>query len=308
LEYIKTQSEGTYTEVRYDNAGNEIFRRDTSDNRTLDRSLVLLGMGASYNYSPDVELYANFSQNYRSVTFSDIRVVNPTFIIDPGIKDEDGFTADFGIRGKWNQTLSYDFSAFMLNYNDRIGTVLVQNGPNKGDRVRKNIGDAIIYGLETFMDWSVVNTLRMDNARYIFNPFINLAVTHSEYRSSEENNVEGKRVEFIPLINLKTGVKFGYKILLGNLQYTYLSKQFTDAENTPSAEPGDSREGIIGEIPAYGVLDLSLSYNFKLFKLEGGINNLLDNKYFTRRATGYPGPGIIPSEPRTFYLTLEFTL
>jgi len=308
LEYIKTQSEGTYTEVRYDNAGNEIFRRDTSDNRTLDRSLVLLGMGASYNYSPDVELYANFSQNYRSVTFSDIRVVNPTFIIDPGIKDEDGSTADIGVRGKWNQILSYDFSAFMLNYNNRIGTVLVQNGPNKGDRVRKNIGDAIIYGLETFMDWSVVNTLRMDNARYIFNPFINLAVTHSEYRSSEENNVEGKRVEFIPLINLKTGVRFGYKNLLGNVQYTYLSKQFTDAENTPSAEAGDSREGIIGEIPAYGVLDLSLSYNFKLFKLEGGINNLLDNKYFTRRATGYPGPGSIPSEPRTFYITLEFKL
>jgi len=41
-------------------------------------------------------------------------------------------------------------------------------------------------------------------------------------------------------------------------------------------------------------------------KLEAGVNNLLDNKFFTRRATGYPGPGIIPSIPRNWYLTLQF--
>ena len=31
----------------------------------------------------------------------------------------------------------------------------------------------------------------------------------------------------------------------------------------------------------------------------------LDNHYFVRRATGYPGPGIIPSPPRNYYITLE---
>ncbi|MFT5077301.1 MAG: Fe(3+) dicitrate transport protein, partial [Flavobacteriaceae bacterium] len=41
------------------------------------------------------------------------------------------------------------------------------------------------------------------------------------------------------------------------------------------------------------------------FKLEAGINNVLDNYYFTRRATGYPGPGIIPSANRNFYMTLQ---
>ena len=42
-----------------------------------------------------------------------------------------------------------------------------------------------------------------------------------------------------------------------------------------------------------------------MFKLEAGVNNLLNEKYFTRRATGYPGPGIIPSSPRNWYLTLQ---
>ena len=70
---------------------------------------------------------------------------------------------------------------------------------------------------------------------------------------------------------------------------------FQDARNS----------GIIGSIPSYDVLDVSFSYSWKKLKLETGINNLLDNSFFTRRATGYPGPGIIPAEPRTFYTTLQ---
>ena len=44
-----------------------------------------------------VEVYINASENYRSVTFADISIFNPAFIIDPNIKDEDGITADIGI-------------------------------------------------------------------------------------------------------------------------------------------------------------------------------------------------------------------
>lgn len=304
LEYIKTESEGLYTEVRYDNAGNEIFRQDVEDNRTLDRAFVLLGLGLSYNHSDNREAYANISQNYRSVTFSDIRVVNPTFIIDPNIRDEKGFTSDFGFRGKWKKQLSYDVGGFAILYNDRIGTILEDTGANKGDRVRKNIGDALIFGLESFLDWNATSTLGLNTDKFRVNPFVNLALTRSEYLKSKENNVKGREVEFIPAVNLKTGLRVGYKNFMTNLQYTYLSEQFTDAENTLIAPKGDSREGIIGEIPAYGIMDLSLSYKYKFLKFEGGINNLLDETYFTRRATGYPGPGIIPSSPRTYYVTL----
>ena len=118
---------------------------------------------------------------------------------------------------------------------------------------------------------------------------------------------EGNEVEFIPRINLKSGVGFGYKNLLGNFQYTFLSEQFTDASNAPQ-NSNDNQSGIIGSIPSYGIADLSMSYRYKFLKLETGINNLLNNSYFTRRATGYPGPGIIPSAPRTFYMTLEIKL
>ncbi|MEO1808062.1 MAG: TonB-dependent receptor, partial [Bacteroidota bacterium] len=70
----------------------------------------------------------------------------------------------------------------------------------------------------------------------------------------------------------------------------------------------DNQSGIRGAIPAYQIVDLSLSYAYKLFRLETGINNLLDASYFTRRATGYPGPGIIPSAPRSWYVVLQMRL
>jgi Fe(3+) dicitrate transport protein len=60
--------------------------------------------------------------------------------------------------------------------------------------------------------------------------------------------------------------------------------------------------------PAYSVADLSAGYTWRKFTLEGTINNLLNVAYFTRRATGYPGPGIIPGEGRSFYITAGIRL
>lgn len=317
FEYIKTESEGSFRNIVLDLAGNPLLNEEIEENRTFERSFFLFGLGASYKWNPSMELYANFSQNYRSVTFNDIRVINPSFQVDENISDEDGFTADVGIRGSWGKALNYDVSAFGLYYNDRLGEVLrnetrvnaagdlVETG--RIVRFRGNIGTAFMYGLESFADLSVKELLFPSNDKLRLNYFVNLALTNSEYLSSDENNVEGNKVEFIPNINLKTGLSFGHGNLLGSLQYTFLSEQFTDATNAPQ-DVNDNQRGIEGAIPSYDIMDLSLSYTFKKLKLEAGVNNVLDNTYFTRRATGYPGPGIIPAEPRTFYTTLQIKI
>ncbi|SHG52950.1 Fe(3+) dicitrate transport protein [Salegentibacter echinorum] len=304
IEYINTKANGAYKEIILDLAGNPLINETREEEKDLERSFALLGVGATYNLNTYNELYGNFSQNYRSVTFSDIRVVNPSFVVDPNISEEKGFTSDFGIRGRIEKYVSYDASIFGLWYQDRIGEVL---GVEDGFIIRKrgNIGDAFIYGLETFADWDLKNTFFKQAKNYRLNLFVNTAFTNSEYTASEENNVEGNQVEFIPSVNLKTGLNFGYANFLAGFQYTYLSKQYTDATNAPQ-DVNDNQRGIEGSIPAYGILDFSTSYSLGKFKLEAGINNLLDNSYFTRRATGYPGPGIIPAQPISWYTSLQF--
>jgi Fe(3+) dicitrate transport protein len=74
----------------------------------------------------------------------------------------------------------------------------------------------------------------------------------------------------------------------------------------PQIPTESNLSGVIGVIPKYQILDFSLSYKKEKYSLESGINNILDASYFTRRATGYPGPGIIPSPRRNFYVTFEF--
>ncbi|GAA0873064.1 TonB-dependent receptor [Gangjinia marincola] len=317
FEYIKTESEGSFKNIVVDLAGNVLLNEEIDDSRSFERNFILLGLGFSYKPTSAVEFYANVSENYRSVTFSDIRITNPNFVIDENIEDESGYTADIGVRGKYENLFSYDVSAFGLFYNGRIGEIQREetridvNGNEIGTgrliRFRSNIGDAFIYGFESLIDWNVKNTLLSNTPNLRLNLFNNLALTRSDYTSSDSNGVEDNRVEFIPQVNLKSGLNFGYKNFLGSLQYTYISEQFTDATNAPQ-DVNDSQSGIIGSIPAYDIMDLSFSYTYKKWRIETGINNLLDEVYFTRRATGYPGPGIIPSEPRTYYLTLQLTL
>ncbi|QLE02109.1 TonB-dependent receptor [Galbibacter sp. BG1] len=304
FEYIKTESEGTYKNIILDLAGNPILNETLEDDRVFDRNFILLGLGLSYKPNTSIEFYGNVSQNYRSVTYNDIRVVNPSFTIDPNITDEDGYTADLGVRGKLANVISYDLSAYFLSYNNRIGVISRKISDVEEKRFRGNIGDAIIYGVETFADWDMASTFLKNTNQWQLNLFTNMAFTNSEYISSQEQNVKGNEVEFVPHVNLKTGLRFGYKNLQGSLQYTYLSNQYTDATNAP--RDFTSSSGIIGEIPAYDIMDISFAYSYKKWKLETGVNNVLDNSYFTRRATGYPGPGILPAEPLTWYTTLQF--
>ncbi len=299
-EYIKTESDGFYKNINLDGAGNPILNETIYDNQVRERSFVLLGLGASYKPSQSLEIYGNISQNYRSVTFSDISIINPAFVINPNITDEKGFTADLGLRGNYKSIISYDVGVFGLFYNDRIGFVPRVFPDGRVKMERGNIGDAVMYGIESLLDFNLNKLFIRDN-NYSFNYFINTSIIDSKYTRSEENGVKGKKVEFVPNLNFKTGIKFGYKNLLSNIQYTYLSQQFTDASNSVNS----NLSGVIGEIPTYDVLDISLSYTYKRFKFETGVNNLLDNYYFTRRATGYPGPGIIPSVNRNYYATLQ---
>ena len=297
-ENIETKSDGNYVFVLVDGANNPITNTIEYSKTNNSRDFILLGLGLSYKDNKVLEYYANISQNYRSVTFSDISIVNPAYIINPNIDDEKGYTADLGIRGNIKNRLSYDMNLFYLLYNQRIGFVQkIQNDGNIKSE-RGNVGDARISGIESLID---LKLLDISSANFKCNYYINTSFIESEYINSQQNGIKGNIVEFIPKTNLKTGINIKYKLLTSNIQFTYLSKQYTDATNAIES----NLSGVIGEIPEYEIFDLSLAYQKTKYKIEFGANNLLNKSYFTRRATGYPGPGIIPSPPRNYYVTLE---
>ncbi|WP_372635330.1 TonB-dependent receptor domain-containing protein [Fodinibius sp.] len=309
IEYINTEAEGYYRNIVLDLAGNILEDERITEDRSRDRSFVLFGIGSSYRLNDDLEIYGNFSQNYRAINFNDIRVDVGNLEVDPNIQDERGFNADLGIRGQVDHFFQYDVTAFHLSYEDRIGAVL-RTEPNLKfnglvDRIfrfRTNIADANIYGLESFAE---VDLLKLFNSTIDarLSLFTNLALIEATYTNSDEPGIEGNDVELVPPLNFKTGLTFSQNGFEASYQFSYVAEHFTDASNairTPTA--------IEGIIPSYNVMDLSAKYTYTRFTFEGGVNNLMDEKYFTRRATGYPGPGIIPAKIRNFYLSVGVQL
>ena len=82
------------------------------------------------------------------------------------------------------------------------------------------------------------------------------------------------------------------------VQWSFVSRQFTDANNTVSSPDAD-----VGIVPAYQIVDLSAKWQLnRMIGLDLGVNNLANLSYFTMRTSEYPGPGIIPGIGRSLYL------
>lgn len=309
-EFIQTEAEGYYRNQVRDLAGNLLLDEMIEEDKNNARDFLFAGVGLAFKPSQEWEIYGNLSQNYRAINFNDIRVTVGSLVVDSNLTDERGFNADLGLRGDLAGLLHVDMSLFHLSYKDRIGTVLKREpNPvfnNLVDRIirfRTNVADADIYGLESFAELNVLKLIHPNHQHASLSVFSNLALIHATYTQSDNPGIEGNQVELVPKLNVKTGMTFRWKDFRATWQYAYVSEQFSDATNaikTPTA--------FEGVIPAYDVMDLGLSYSFKMLQLETGVNNLLNRMYFTRRATGYPGPGILPSDGRSVYVTLQVRL
>jgi Fe(3+) dicitrate transport protein len=302
-EIIRTASEGYYNDIQRNLAGNIIYKNRVTDNRNSTRNFVLAGLGISFKPKEHNEIYVNISQNYRSINFNDMRVINPNLVVDPNLKDESGMSMDIGFRGNKSNLYSYDFTFFLLKYNDRIGTLLKSDSITyQVYRFRTNVADSRNVGLESFVETNLIGLFKRD-AKVKLNYFVNLAFINAVYLDGKEPSIAGNKVEYVPELNFKTGLQLKWNNFSSSLQYSYLSEQFADASNAL-----ETSNAVGGIIPAYAIADFSADYQWKSIRFSAGINNILNELYFTRRADGYPGPGILPADPRTYYVGLQYSI
>lgn len=300
LEYILTEADGYYTITYQDLAGNIIEQNQINEAKFRPRAFALGGIGASYQPINSLEFYLNFSQNYRAITFNDIRIQNPNFRIDPNIQDESGFSADIGWRGKVKRWLVFDITGFYLYYNNRIGLISqVDSVLNSTYMLRTNISNSANSGVEFYLETDFFQLLN-PKSKNAFSYFANFSYINAEYISSENTAIDGNEVELVPPVTFRTGLKFFGDRFGASWQFSYTDQHFTDATN--AIETANAVNGIV---PAYWVQDLSFQYTLSPLKIAFGINNLTNEKYFTRRASGYPGPGILPALGRNLYFTVQ---
>lgn len=298
FEHINTKAEGYYYKQNIFIAPEKI-----QESKQNPRSFLLLGIGSSWKFDNGTEFYANISQNYRSINFNDIRVVNTNARVDPNLKDETGYNADMGFRGNYKGWLYLDASVFYLKYNDRIGSIFSRDTNYFTYRLRTNVSDSRNIGLELLVEGDILKAITKGTSKYKLNLYTNLSLIDARYINTKNTAIANKLVENVPPILFRTGTSFGTTRFNITCQLSYQAKQYSDATNTEITP-----KAVDGAIPAFMVMDLSLSYNWRHFTIYSGINNLLNKKYFTRRADGYPGPGILPADKRNFYVTLQYKL
>lgn len=301
FENIQTFAEGYYKRYVTDGAGNVIVENRFDEKLNRKRSFVLLGLGASYRLNDKIEFYGNISQNYRAINFTDLRINNPNIRINPNIQDEKGFTADLGVRGSVEDFFTYELTLFYLAYEGRIGQILQTDTVLFNDfRYRTNVSDARNIGIEAFAELNLLKLFKSQNKDWKWSFFLNTALIDARYINTDDISIKNKQVEMVPPLTLKIGNTLKYKQFSSTLQLAHTAEHFSDASNARR-----TATAIEGLIFAYQVVDLSASYRWKFLTLECSVNNLLDKKYFTRRAESYPGPGIIPADGRGFYVTLQ---
>lgn len=267
-------------------------------NITRSRSFILAGIGTEYHIG-STELYANFSQAYRPIQFANLQAPPTTDVVDQELKDSKGYNIDLGYRGKLKNYLQFDVSIFYLQYNNRIGTVTVAGTPSY--RLITNVGNSTSKGFEGYAEFNPWRAFVKDTKGDII-LFGSYGYTDATYSTSHKDAAtKGKRVENAPMNIFRGGITAGYRSLMVTAQLSYVDEMYSDANNTEAS----SANGNNGLIPSYAITDITAVYKFnKTVTLKAGINNLADKTYFTRRAGGYPGPGALPADGRTFFLSI----
>lgn len=279
----------------YTSGGAEIILQ----NITRGRSFVLAGIGTEYHITKTTEVYGNFSQAYRPIQFANLQAPPTTDVVDPDLKDAKGYNIDLGYRGKLKNFLQFDVSGFYLQYNNRVGTITVSGTPSY--RLITNVGSSTSKGFEGYVEFNPIRAFgKSKHADLII--FGSYGYTDAKYSGDHKDaNTKGKKVENAPTNIFRGGITGGSKGFLLTAQISSVGETYSDANNTVAA----SANGNTGLIPSYTVTDLTATYKFsKGLNLKAGINNLFDERYFTRRAGGYPGPGALPADGRTFFISV----
>jgi Fe(3+) dicitrate transport protein len=314
--------------VRYENVrsvatGRTGFNVDGTEIKIIapvqSRSFFIGGFGLEYHLKNGLEIYGNINQAYRPILFSDMQAVPGTEVIDANLKDASGINSDLGIRGIIGKWFYLDASVFALQYNNRAGRLSLYDANNKAYTLKTNVGNSFTAGLEALIEIDAMAHTSLKK-KFKMPVFVSYSFNDARYQDfnvtiknsaglNESKNIDNNFIENAPRNILRTGLNFAYlneklgqELFNIGIQFSYVDQTFNDALNT-TAISSNAQNGLI---PAYSICDLNLKVNLKkdMF-IKIAVNNFNNVNYFTRRASGYPGPGVMPSDGRSVLFTLD---
>lgn len=267
------------------------------------RSIFLYGTGLNYQINEGLSISSNFNRSFKPITNSQLAPSNTNLIVDPNLEDAFAQIFDLGIKGKWSNFLRYDINYFYMQFNNQVGTITQSNGA----LFQTNLGTSLTNGLEAYIEYDPV-TAWWGRSKYGYISFFgSLGLTNAKYQDfllPNGKNLGGNQLEYSPKTIFRSGFTYSFQKFRFTYLLNYVSSNFSDAANTVES----NATATVGEIPAYLVQDISLTYKMnQRWVLRGSASNLANQKYFNKRNNGGTnGEGILPASPRNFSLGLSY--
>lgn len=271
-----------------------VTRTTTPLAQRRERATVpLVGLGAAYELpAQQARLYANVSQSYRPMIFTEAVPNGATTIVNADLEEGRALQYEIGYRTAALRGLVFDASVFVLEFDNQIGSTTLPSGFSSV----ANVGRAVHRGVELGLSFDLLarTATRVGRAdQPALNLYANALLLDAEFK---EGANRGKTPQYAPDHVVRTGLVYtrGDRLKLA-LTGTLSADSFADDGNSASRY-----------VPAYAVWDVTAEWRVpgSPFRLIGGINNVLDEDYYSR----IRNDGIDPAPGRNFYLgaALEF--
>jgi Fe(3+) dicitrate transport protein len=257
-------------------AGNPLAARHETD------SVPLPGLAAAWDLPGRGQLYANASQSFRPMIFTQAVPNGATQVVNADLAAGRAVQYEFGYRAGLRSGLVVDASVFHLEFDDQIGTLALPGGRS----TVANVGRAVHRGVEASVQQDLLRLVRPD-ARAALTVYANALLLDAGFK---EGAFAGRTPQYAPDHVVRAGLVYtrgpGFKL---GLTGTLVDHSFADDTNT------DQRR-----VPAYTVWDFTAEWRVPRspVRLIAGVNNLLDEDYYSR----VRADGIDPAPRRNWYL------
>ncbi len=250
-------------------------------------AVPLLGLGIQYEIPGNSQLYANASQGYKPAQFDDLAPTGNNTLPATSLDEGKIWTYELGIRGNPFPGFQFDASLFRAVYENFFGTVTVGSNTQ-----RQNVGKAIYQGADLAGEVKLTRILAPSAEPHLgtLGLYGNVSLLDAEF---DEGPRAGREPAFAPSYLAKAGLIYRWRdrakvALMG----TFVEDHFWADDN------GAGSTGLAA-IPAYSVWDLTGEMNLvrDTLALFLGVNNLLDEAYFSRVRSD----GIEPAAERSYY-------
>ncbi|MBE7494363.1 MAG: TonB-dependent receptor [Verrucomicrobiaceae bacterium] len=245
----------------------------------------LFGLGMAYDIGNESAIYANVSQGYRSTIFTESIVAQPGVVATdaaPGLS----WSYELGARGKPARWLTFDTSVFLIDLDNRFGTVTAG-----GVTRLTSVGRSINYGWDGALDLDLIGLSDRIAGRDVershsLNFYTNVSILEAELHGGPN---DGGAPQYAPDYMIRTGLiyKHADRVKIG-----FLGTMVADHNAQDNSNP-------TFDIPSYMTWDLTAEVKVhEHFTVMAGINNLFDESYYAR----VRADGIDPAYGRNFYV------